>query len=181
MTITHLTRIACCLVLGLLCFVCAALGQTETATISGLITDGTGAVVPGAQVKLQSVDRGTVESITTNNAGIYIFASVHPGQYQITVQKPGFKQVDFLGLIVNVQDHIEQNFRLQIGSVAESITVEASGVGMNTQDATVSTVIDQNFVENLPLNGRARQLSRTDHVGAGRKPINRGRIWRIYS
>src|SRR5580700_2569619 len=99
--------------LCLLFLVCAAVmtahAQTETATISGLITDDTGATVPGAEVKLQSVERGALESATTNNAGIYVFPSVQPGQYQIRVQKPGFKQVDFLGLIVNVQDHIEQN------------------------------------------------------------------------
>ncbi len=157
MTITRLLRFACGFVLGMLCFVCAAMGQTETATISGLITDATGAVVPGVEVKLQSVDRGAVGSVTTNKAGIYVFASVHPGPYQLTVHKPGFKQVDFLGLIVNVQDHIEQNFRLQVGSVAESVTVEASAAAINTQDATVSTVVDRQFAENLPLNGRSFQ------------------------
>jgi hypothetical protein len=157
MTIQPAVRCAFGLVLVLVCFVCAAVAQTETATISGLITDDTGAVVPGAEVKLQSVDRGSAGSTTTNNAGIYVFASVHAGQYQLTVHKPGFKQVDFLGLIVNVQDHIEQNFRLQIGSVAESITVEAGALTVNTQDATVSTVVDRQFAENLPLNGRSFQ------------------------
>jgi Carboxypeptidase regulatory-like domain/TonB dependent receptor len=113
--------------------------------------------VPGAEVKLQSVDRGSATSATTNNAGIYVFASVHPGQYQLTVQKPGFKQVDLLGMIVNVQDHIEQNFRLQIGSVSESVTVEAAVPLLNTTDATVSTVVDRQFAENLPMNGRSFQ------------------------
>ena len=157
MTFTRLMHSACWLVLMVFCFAAPAMAQTETATISGLITDDTGAVVPGAEVKLQSVERGTVESTTTNNAGIYVFATVHPGQYQLTVHKPGFKQVDFLGLIVNVQDHIEQNFRLQIGSVAESVTVEANGLNVNTTDASVSTVVDRQFAENLPLNGRSFQ------------------------
>jgi len=73
------------------------------------------------------------------------------------VHKPGFKQVDFLGLIVNVQDHIEQNFRLQVGSISESITVTADAYNVNTTDATVSTVVDRQFAENLPLNGRSFQ------------------------
>jgi hypothetical protein len=157
MKIMSLTRFACVVLLGLVCFVSAAMGQTETATVSGLITDETGAAVPGAEVKLQSVDRGTVATTTTNDAGIYVFASVHPGQYQATVDKPGFKQVDLLGMIVNVQDHIEQNFRLQVGSVAESVTVEARASLLNTQDATLSTVVDREFVENMPLNGRSFQ------------------------
>src|SRR5882724_2806563 len=82
-------------------FACGVVGQTETATVSGLVTDRTGAAVPGAEVHLQSVERGTITSTTTNDAGIYVFPSVHPGQFQISVHKPGFKQVDLLGLIVN--------------------------------------------------------------------------------
>jgi hypothetical protein len=155
MTIQLVMRFLGGLVLGLVCFVFVAVAQTGTATVSGLVTDDTGAVVPGAQVKLQSVERGAAGSTKTNNTGIYVFATVQPGQYQLTVQKPGFKQVDFLGLIVNVQDHIEQNFRLQIGSVSESITVTANGLNLNTTDASLSTVIDRNFAENLPLNGRS--------------------------
>ena len=157
MTFARLMHSACWLALMVLCFAAVALAQTETATISGLITDDTGAVVPGAEVKLQNVERGSGTSATTNNAGIYVFASVHPGQYQLTVHKPGFKQIDFLGLIVNVQDHVEQNFHLQVGSVAESVTVEASAATINTTDATVSTVVDRQFAENLPLNGRSFQ------------------------
>ena len=157
MTITRLMMVACAVLFLGFGFAYSTMGQTETATVSGLITDDTGAVVPGAEVKLQSVDRGIIAAATTNNAGIYVFASVHPGQYQLAVHKAGFKQVDLLGLIVNVQDHIEQNFRLQIGSVTESVTVEAGALTVNTQDATVSTVIDRQFAENLPLSGRTFQ------------------------
>src|ERR1700738_3312131 len=108
------------------------LGQTETGTISGLITDETGAAVPNAEVQLLNVQRGTTTDSKTNSAGIYIFTGVQPGQYQIKVQKTGFKQVDLLSLIVNVQDHIEQNVRLQVGSVSESVTVNADETHINT-------------------------------------------------
>jgi Carboxypeptidase regulatory-like domain/TonB dependent receptor len=156
-TILRFFRVVAAVLFAMMGFASATLGQTETATVSGLITDETGAVVPGAEVKLQSVDRGTIVTSTTNDAGIYVFVSVHPGQYQATVQKPGFKQVDLLGMIVNVQDHIEQNFRLQIGSVAESVTVNANDLRINTTDGSVSTVVDRQFAENLPLNGRSFQ------------------------
>ena len=73
------------------------------------------------------------------------------------VDAAGFRIVNVTGLMVNVQDHIEQNFRLQIGSVAESVTVEAGAPQVNTTDATVSTVVDRQFAENLPLNGRSFQ------------------------
>src|SRR6266851_2806265 len=129
---SHLLRLACSVsLLFVLCnlspITCPlSFAQTETATVSGLITDEMGAVVPGAEVELLSVLRGTLTDAKTNDAGIYVFASVQPGMYQIRVRKPGFKQVDLLSLIVNVQDHIEQNVRLQVGSVSESVTVNAS-------------------------------------------------------
>src|SRR5260370_673756 len=138
-------------------FASGVMGQTETATVSGMVTDRTAAAVSGAEVRSQSVECGTVTSTTTNNAGIYVFPSVQPGQYQISIQKQGFKQVDLLGLIVNVQDHIEQNFRLEVGSVAESVTVEAGASMVNTMDASGSTVVDQTYVANMPLNGRSFQ------------------------
>ncbi len=177
MTLRRLCRFACSLspfrlrctlspiTYTLLLFFCAlspvtcplSFAQTETATVSGLVTDSSGATVPGAEVQLKSVERGTVTTATTNDAGIYVFASVHPGQYQLTVRKTGFKQVDLLGMIVNVQDHIEQNFRLEVGSVSESVTVNADDLKMNTTDAAVSTIVDRQFAENLPMNGRSFQ------------------------
>src|SRR5882724_11623239 len=157
MTLPRLLRIASPSLFVAIWFSSTVMGQTETATVSGLVTDRTAAAVSGAEVRLQSVERGTVTTTSTNDAGIYVFPSVYPGQYQISVQKQGFKQVDLLGLIVNVQDHIEQNVHLEIGSVAESVTVNASDLHINTTDATVSTVVDRQFAENLPMNGRTFQ------------------------
>ncbi|HEY1501212.1 MAG TPA: TonB-dependent receptor [Acidobacteriaceae bacterium] len=131
--------------------------QNETATISGQIVDPSGALVRGAQVELHNQLQGTKSMTVTNDAGIYLFTGVEPGHYSVTVRKRGFSQVDLVGLTANVQDHIEQNFKLQIGSVSESVTVEASHVNINTTDASVSTVIDRDFVENMPLNGRSLQ------------------------
>ncbi len=148
--------VICCVLLAC-CSGMTLLAQTETGTVSGLITDSQGAIVPGAEVQLQSVQRGNSQTVTTNDAGLYVFATVQPGSYQITVRKQGFKQVDLLGMIVNVQDHVEQNFKLELGSVSESITVNGSGLTINTTDASVSTVVDREFVENMPLNGRSFQ------------------------
>ncbi len=160
------------ILLTITCLGRVASGQGETATVSGLITDPNGGAVVKAEVSLQSVDRGTVTTATSNDAGIYLFPSVHPGQYQITVRKTGFKQVDLLGLIVNVQDHIEQNFRLQLGSVSESVTVQGGAPLVDTEDAAVSTVVDREFVENLPLNGRSFQTLITLAPGVVLTPAN---------
>src|SRR5258706_15055656 len=122
MTLSRFLRVVSpSLIIVLLC-ACRIAGQTETATVSGLVTDRTGATVPGAEVRLQSVERGTVTTTMTNDAGIYVFPSVQPGQYQISIQRQGFKQVDLLGLIVNVQDHIDKTFHLEVGSAAEGVT-----------------------------------------------------------
>jgi hypothetical protein len=157
MTIPAVVRFASGLVLGLVCFVCTAVAQTETGTVSGLVTDTSGAAVPGAEVQLLNVARGTAIDAKTNGAGIYVFNAVQPGLYHLRALKQGFKQVDLMSLIVNVQDHIEQNVRLQVGSVSESITVNASETHIDTEDATVSTLVDRKFIENMPLNGRSFQ------------------------
>jgi|SRR5579884_99999 len=131
--------------------------QTESGKVSGLVSDSSGAVVVGAEVILHSIERGTDATVTTNRDGIYVFASVHPGQYRISARKRGFKVVDIIGLTVNVQDRVEENFRLDPGSIEESVTVTGGAPLINTEDATVSTVVDRNFAENLPLNGRSFQ------------------------
>src|SRR6202035_5788372 len=131
--------------------------QSETATVSGQVVDPSGLNVAGAQVKLVDIDRDTSTNVISNNTGLYAFQSVRPGRYRMAVTAAGFKVVDVTNLIVNVQDHIEQNFHLQVGSVAESVTVTAGAPLVNTTDGTVSTVVARQFAENLPMNGRSFQ------------------------
>lgn len=156
MTFRHFAKLLTVIVM--LCVPCVMLiAQTESARISGLVTDSSGAVVVGAEVQLQNTEQGTASTVTTNHAGIYILPTVRPGQYRISVRKEGFKTVDVLGVVVNVQDRLAENFRLQTGSVTESITVTGGAPLVNTEDATVSTVVDRNFAENIPMNGRSFQ------------------------
>ena len=131
--------------------------QTETASICGSVTDPTGAVVRGVTVRLIDADRGPQTEVATGNGGFYTFASVRPGHYRMEVEKSGFKLVRLTGITVNVLDNLTQNFRLDLGPVSDSITVEANTVNVNTTDGTVSTVVDRHFADNLPLNGRSFQ------------------------
>jgi Carboxypeptidase regulatory-like domain len=131
--------------------------QTGTATLSGIVTDEGGAIVPNCEIQLQSVARGNVITTKTNNDGIYVFPAVQPGSYNLTIKRSGFKQVDFLDLLLNTQDHVQQNFRLQVGSVSESVTVNASDVHTETTSSGVGLLVDRTFVENMPLNGRSFQ------------------------
>ncbi len=131
--------------------------QAESASIRGSVIDPTGAVVRDAMVRLIDIDRGPQTEVATGNGGFYTFASVRPGHYRMEVEKSGFKMVRLTGVTVNVLDNLEQNFRLDVGAVSDSITVEASAVNVNTTDGTVSTVVDRHFADNLPLNGRSFQ------------------------
>jgi hypothetical protein len=135
----------------------SSLGQTESATLSGLITDPQGKVVPGVGVEISNVDTNLTAHQTTNGAGVYVVAGLKPGRYRVSVTKDGFRKIDLVDLVLNVQDVLSRNFQLQLGPVSSSITVTADGANVNTTDATVSTVVDRQFVENMPLNGRSFQ------------------------
>lgn len=134
-----------------------ASAQTELATVLGRVTDQSGAVLGGAEVEIRNIDTNLSVTTTTNGEGLYTIPSLHPGRYVISVHKIGFKTVSLTQLSLNVQDNVVRNFALQIGSVSESITVTAESEKINTIDGSVSTVVDRNFAENLPLNGRSFQ------------------------
>lgn len=148
---------SCLLLLFVWLFANGAFAQLETATISGEVVDPAGSRVTGAHVKLVDIDRDNTTGVATNPSGLYTFPSVRPGRYRMEVTTPGFKVVNVTGITVNVQDHLEQNFKLAVGSVSESITVEAGAPLVDTESAAVSTVVDRQFAENLPLNGRSFQ------------------------
>ena len=129
--------------------------QVETATLSGRITDPQGSSVVNAQVQIVNIDTNGASSTRTNNEGIYVFTAIQPGRYRLLVLKDGFHEIIKPEFVLHVQDHVEQNFGLQVGSISETVTVQAGAPLVNTESAAVSTVIDRQFVENLPLNGRS--------------------------
>jgi hypothetical protein len=144
---------------GMLLVVAAisAAGQTETATLSGSISDQGGAVIQNATVYLSNAETGVTINTTSNASGLYVFPSVRPGRYQVMVEKEGFKHETLTDLTLNVQDTLRRNFRLLVGSSSETVTVNGDMISLNTETGTVSTVVDHQFVENIPLNGRTFQ------------------------
>jgi outer membrane receptor protein involved in Fe transport len=135
----------------------ASHAQSTDAAVGGQITDEQGRVVPGAAVVLTNLNTAVVYEAKTNGDGIYNAPALPPGIYRANVTKDGFKSIVKGGIELHVQDIASINFQLQVGSVAETVTVEAGGLIIDMQDATVSTTIDRNFAENLPLNGRSLQ------------------------
>src|SRR5258708_38126051 len=91
---------------------------------------------------------------TSNQSGVYVVTGLKPGRYNIKVKKEGFNQIDLTDFTLNIQDDISRNFSLRVGSTSESISVEGKAESIETSGA-VSTVIDRQFAESLPLNGRS--------------------------
>ena len=142
--------------LSLLVYAGAVRAQTTNGSITGRVTDPSKAIV--AEAKVVAINLGTnfrYES-TTNGAGEYTLANLPPGTYRIEVEKPGFKKLIQPGVALHVQDTLEINFEMTLGSATDAITV-ADVLPVETASATVSTVVNQTFVENLPLNGRSFQ------------------------
>ena len=136
---------------------CSLFAQTGTATLSGSVTDPSGAVVVNAQVRVVNADTNVVQTTHTNQSGLYVFQSLAPGRYRLTSKSEGFKEFVEEGLILHVQDTVTVNLKMELGSAAESVTVSADTQLVNTQDATVGTVVERQIVENMPLNGRSFQ------------------------
>ena len=131
--------------------------QAPTATITGRVTDPANAVINGASVNAVNLDTNVGYRTITNSVGQFTMANVVPGSYRLEIAKPGFRTIVRPDIIVHVQDILALNFVLPIGAASEIVTVEGGAPLVNTEDATVSTVIDRRFAENLPMNGRSFQ------------------------
>src|SRR5277367_6350032 len=143
------------LILGLLVTAAAAFAQTEGARISGRVTDLSGAVIAGSDCTITNIETNISTSTTTNEDGIYVIPGLQPATYRLTIQKEGFRTVLLPGLQLYAQDAVNQNFTLALGIRSESVTVVSDT--LQTDSAVVSTVIDQQVVDNMPLNGRSFQ------------------------
>lgn len=133
------------------------LAQSESATLSGRVSDSSGAAIVGAEVVLTNTQTNVEQRTKTNEVGFYVFAGVHPGAYRVAAGAPGFRVLIKDGLTLHVQDELAENFSLTLGAISESITVTADATPINTTDASVSTIVDHNYVKNIPLNGRSFQ------------------------
>ncbi|UWZ84607.1 carboxypeptidase regulatory-like domain-containing protein [Occallatibacter riparius] len=140
--------------LGALTFTLGASAQGGgNVAISGTVTDASGAIVSGAQVKVTQKNTSTVRTAATNNAGQFNFPSLPPTTYTVSVQAQGFKQ--YVQDVVLLADQIRDlDIHLQVGSETQQITVEASNVSVNTVSQELSQVIESSRLSDLPLNGR---------------------------
>ena len=159
-----------------------ALSQSaSSAAVNGIVQDTTDARIPNASVKLINTDTGTESKSKTSNDGNFTIPSVLPGHYRLQIERDGFDTTQLTGIILNVGDNKSVIIRMKVGSPQQTVSVDGSGTTINTSDASVSTVIDRQFVENIPMNGRSFQtlvllspgtITGTPQVSAGTPPSN---------
>lgn len=128
--------------------------QTSTATLTGLVRDQSGAVVPGA--KLTLINTGTALSKITNsgNDGYYTLSYLLPGIYQLTVAKPGFKTLVRKDIRLEVQETVRLDLELQLGATTQQVTVSGAPPLLQQETSSLSHLVGQNQVADLPLLGR---------------------------
>jgi hypothetical protein len=132
----------------------ASLSAQTAGTISGHVSDATGASVPDANVVLKNLGTSSERTTLTTGSGDYTFTEVPVGVYSITTTHAGFKTAAGNNVQVQVQQSVRLDFTLEVGAVTQSVEVEATGVLLQADNATLGTVVENKAVNELPLNGR---------------------------
>jgi hypothetical protein len=139
----------------LIAIVCtSAFAQTGTSNITGTVRDSQGAVVAGATVTATNEATGVKNTQTTTDSGFFAFSAMPVGNYTITVERQGFKTFEKTGNTLEVGTPLTVDLGLQVGDVAEKVTVVAGTETLQTANATIGNVVEQKAIEALPLNGR---------------------------
>jgi hypothetical protein len=136
-------------------FIHSSFAQSSSGTISGMVTDPSGAAIAEAEILVVNDTTRVQYPARTNQEGIYLVSNVPPGSYRLQVSKVGFKTIIKPEITLNVQDALALNFSLPLGAISEVVTIQGGAPLVNTETAAVGTVIDRQFVETLPLNGRS--------------------------
>jgi len=140
--------------IGMLCLCLAAAAQTATGTINGSVTDSTGAVIPGAKITIENLNTGVKQTTSTNAQGGFLQPYLIPGQYRVTVEQAGFDKHVTSDIRLSVQQTLSLEITMKVGEVSTAVEVSANQAQLTTTTSTVSTVITNKAMLDLPLNGR---------------------------
>lgn len=148
--------VAVCSLLLFVLHAAPAVGQGGvTSTISGIVTDNTGAVIPGANVVALHKARGVSQEAITNSDGTFAFPSMQPGTYAVTVTLTGFRTVVIDDVVLTTGSPANLRATLEIGTLSEQVTVTSSSEIVQTISSTVSSTITTNQITKLPLTSRS--------------------------
>ncbi|MFZ0634047.1 MAG: carboxypeptidase-like regulatory domain-containing protein, partial [Candidatus Acidiferrales bacterium] len=141
-------------VLAITLLLACAAWASEVGSISGVVTDPTGAAVVKATVVIRNVATGVTTSVTTNEAGAYSFLALPVGRYDLTVSATGFEKYQETGIVLNTNDQLRHDVALKIGAVTNTVEVAANALHVETANTQLGDVISGTQMENIPLNGR---------------------------
>jgi hypothetical protein len=133
--------------------------QTTTGGIAGVVRDAGGGVLPGVTVKATHVATNAETSAVTNDVGVYVLRGLPVGRYTVVAELSGFQTAKNTNVVVRVSEDVRLDIGLTVGALTEVVTVSGMASSVETTTGTLKTVVDQERIENLPLNGRnATQL-----------------------
>lgn len=153
----------------------ALLAQNESASLTGVVTDSSGAVVPGTAVRLVNGETGEAYQTSTNDSGNYSFPLLKPGSYSLTAERAGFRQFRQNGIVLQTGVPARVDLKLEVGDVGDRITVEASAPLVQSESAAVGSVVQNKTIVDMPLiDRRGAQLAKlngfTVQNGTGSAP-----------
>jgi hypothetical protein len=128
--------------------------QVSSATVIGLVKDPAGRVVPKVTVTATELATGAITTATTNSVGEYTLPLLKPGTYSLTVEAPGFRHYEQVGLALSSGDHPSVDISLTVGDSQQTVEVTATPPLLGTEDANIGQVVPSELLENLPLSGR---------------------------
>src|ERR1700676_921334 len=147
-------KVAALAVMLVLAFVGALQAQSTNGTVTGRVTDPSKAVIPDVKITLINMATNLQYKGTTNGGGSYNVINLPAGRYRMEVEKVGFKTVIKPDIVLHVQDALEINFEMALGSLSESLTVEGGAPTVQLTTSSISAVVNSTTVLELPLHGR---------------------------
>src|SRR5581483_11706507 len=139
-------------VLGVL--LASACVWAQTSQINGIVKDSSGLVVPGATIKATQTATGVVRTTTSGTDGGYVLPNLAIGPYLVEVTKEGFVKYAQSGIVLQVDTNPTVDITLKVGSVSETVTVEAGALQVETHSTSIGQVVDNQRIMEMPLNGR---------------------------
>lgn len=128
--------------------------QTTSTTILGTVQDSSGSVIGGAKVTLSNTRTGVTSETVTTSSGDYVFPLIDVGEYTVSVEQSGFKSASRTNVLVQINEKVRADFKLEVGQVSERVQVTAEAAQLKTDEASLGNVVEQRRLVELPVNGR---------------------------
>src|SRR5260370_739676 len=139
---------------SVLLFAAIVFGQAFTGSISGLVTDPTGALLTGANITITDIAKNTTYKAATNEAGFFLIGQLPPSTYRVTAEKPGFRKYVLDAVPLSTQQKVSADIAMELGSVSENVQVTAEAQLVESTTSTLGAVVENKRIVDLPLNGR---------------------------